>query len=242
MGRIRGRGFPGRNTFFGSPIGILGPEPEPPDEGTIHEVTLKDPLTLSESLQRDGVYTRAFNESLSLTEALSRTGSYTRQLSDDPAIWNSPSAFDTFYFKPSNYFQLSPTFARAGEARYVDENGILITAPIKAPRLHHYQEDGTRSLKLEGASENLCEDADISGAWWSNFNGTPVVVGSQADPAGGTGAYSVEDDNAAGPEARHNIHDSFTGDGEKVCSVYIKQGTSTYSGFGAFMSYRPMPI
>jgi hypothetical protein len=83
MGRIRGRGYPGRNTFFGGPIAII--EPEPAEAGTVSR-TLSDSLTLSETLLRDGVYTRGLTESLSLTEALSRTGVYTRDLYDTVGI------------------------------------------------------------------------------------------------------------------------------------------------------------
>jgi hypothetical protein len=46
-----------------------------------------------------------------------------------------------------------------------------------------------------GAAEN------IAAAPWTNI-GTPIVTGGQADPFGGTGAYLVDDNDAAGSEGR----------------------------------------
>lgn len=59
------------------------------------------------------------------------------------------------------------------------------------------------------------------------LNGTPIVTGGQADPLGGTNAYKVEDDTAAGDEG---VYEDlvFTGaTGTRALRLSIRAGTST---------------
>lgn len=71
--------------------------------------------------------------------------------------------------------------------------------------------------------------SDISASPWVDVS-TPVVTGSVADPFGGTGAYTIDDNNAAAVEARRLP--LTVASGRIVAAVCIKAGTATVSRFG----------
>ena len=74
----------------------------------------------------------------------------------------------------------------------------------------------------EGARTQLMADQENFGAWVAS--GTPVLTSGQSDPFGGTAAYLINDDDAAAFEfIKHDV--TFTGNGEKCCAMFLKQGT-----------------
>ena len=120
------------------------------------------------------------------------------------------------------------TFSRSGTAAtYWDENGVLQTTIADELRNSHYPTiGGPRTCLLEGQRTNLVPTQDLS-TW--DVTGTPVVTGGQADPAGGTSAYKVQDDDGAATEQLRKVV-SITGDGVKAVSVVIKQDVMPASG------------
>lgn len=69
-----------------------------------------------------------------------------------------------------------------------------------------------------------------SGTGWASL-GTPVVTSSVSDPFGGTGAYTIDDDNGAAVEGRTGP-DFQPGTTDPVpLALFIKQGTASVSEF-----------
>jgi hypothetical protein len=79
----------------------------------------------------------------------------------------------------------------------------------------------------EGARTQLVTDPENFGAW--SVIGTPILTGGQADPFGGTGAYLVEDNDAAGFEHLQTPGDTAITDGERSFALFVKQGTASVS-------------
>lgn len=107
------------------------------------------------------------------------------------------------------------THIRTGAVgKYTDSDGVLQDAAADTLRREYLWLDGVYDLApdtaaglFEAARENLVTSDDIS-AW--SVSGTPVVTGSVSDPAGGTGAFTVADnDGAAGEYVIRNV--TFTG-------------------------------
>jgi len=123
---------------------------------------------------------------------------------------------------------VAATFSRASAATRRGLPSTSMAAAIGASdasgvlRDRHY--DGTlRTTLLEAARNQLVPDPENFGNW-TNAS-TPIVTAGQADPFGGTAAYLIEDDNAAAPEGKtQNV--TFTGDGMKAISLFLKQGTT----------------
>lgn len=120
------------------------------------------------------------------------------------------------------------TFTRADTATYAAKGlGTVTTATTGRARVEWVDLDGdgireSPTLLLEQGRTNLVTDSAALTAWTDI--GTPGETSGQADPSGGTGAYLVEDNDAAAGEG-HRIAVSFTGDGTKCFSTYIRQGT-----------------
>jgi len=76
---------------------------------------------------------------------------------------------------------------------------------------------------IEGARTQLITDPENFGAW-TNIN-TPILTAGQADPFGGTGAYLIDDDDAALSEGKQQTI-TFTGDGDKGMAVFMKPNTA----------------
>lgn len=126
------------------------------------------------------------------------------------------------------------TFSRASVGRYAAaaSGGTDTSAASNRLRLHHVDTDRDRirdsvALLLEGSRTNLVTTNAIGGGSWSNLN-TPIVTTGVADPAGGTAAVTIEDDNAATEEGRF-IGVTYTGNGTKAVSAFVKRGTSATS-------------
>lgn len=120
------------------------------------------------------------------------------------------------------------TWTGDDDGYYSTANGTLTDANTKA-RVHYHDLDGdgfneTPTLLLEDTRENLIDESEDISTWSVSL--TPVRTGSQADPKGGTAAYIVTDNDGADPEYFYNAP-TFTGDGVKAVSLFIRQGSAT---------------
>lgn len=70
---------------------------------------------------------------------------------------------------------------------------------------------------------NLVSEPENFGAW--QIPGGSVVTGGQEDPFGGTDAFLIED-NSGTATGRVEIEFSFTGDGSKGFSLFVREGSS----------------
>lgn len=126
---------------------------------------------------------------------------------------------------------------RAATATYFDEDGVVQSAVANVLRNWHYvTSDGEvrRVTLIEGHfPENLISDDDIT-SW--DATGTPVITASVSDPAGGTGAYRVADDDGTSVEYPR-LDVSFTGDEVKAMSFVCREATMPAAGNQAFVLY-----
>ena len=140
---------------------------------------------------------------------------------------NSPAATarrrrrDGNRWSPYILFDGGGTFARTGTATFVDADGVVQTAATGVRRDGHYI-DGTRTLLLEPQRTNLCirsEEFDT----WTNFGTTSVTSDATTAPDG-TMTADLVTSTVSGSGRGRAI--TFTGDGEKCFTFYIKQGTT----------------
>ena len=124
------------------------------------------------------------------------------------------------------------THTRSGAVGpYTDSDGVLRAAAANTPRVEWLDLDGDGEFETpayigEPARTNLVDSDAITG--WST-TGTPVITGSIDGPAGGTGAYTVEDNDATNAEYPfRNI--TFTGDGTKAFAFVVRQRTMASTG------------
>lgn len=133
--------------------------------------------------------------------------------------------FDGFGVPPN-------TFTRTGATgTYVDEDGVLQTAAADTLRIEHLDldDDGVRepaAALLEAGGTNLVDSDDLT-AWTDS--GTPVVTASVSDPAGGSGAFTVVDDDGAAEEFILRTV-TFTADADKSAVFVIRENTMPGSG------------
>lgn len=130
----------------------------------------------------------------------------------------------------------SYTFTRSGSVGpYTDSAGILQSAAANVFRREWLWTNGVYTLSTEpdtaaglteAAHTNLIDSDDISA--WSVVQ-TPVITGSISDPAGGTGAYRVADDNAGAVEFPLRVV-TFTGDAVKTFIAVVREATHAASG------------
>lgn len=123
------------------------------------------------------------------------------------------------------------TFSRADTATYAGKGyGTVTSAASGKARVHWMDTDSdgireTPTLLLEGASTNLIVESSNFGTTWTN-SGTALTSG-QSDPAGGTSAYSINDDSALAAESV-SITPTFTTDAvSKSIALFVKAGTAT---------------
>jgi len=83
------------------------------------------------------------------------------------------------------------------------------------------------ALSLGGARTNLVTSDDFN-AGWADV-GTPVITSSVSDPRGGTGAYTIADDNAGAAEGKFFAF-TFTGNAVKGAAFVVKQATMASAG------------
>lgn len=135
----------------------------------------------------------------------------------------------------------SPTFTRSGAVgKYTDAAGVLQDAASDALRLDQMWLDGdyddlpdTVAGLIEAARTNLISSDDLT-AW--SVTGTPSVTGSQSDPAGGSGAYTVADDDGASTELIYRDV-TYTGDGVKSAVFVVRENTMPASGVQALQIF-----
>lgn len=130
-----------------------------------------------------------------------------------------------FYYRAGNPLP-GLTAARSGTVGpFVDELGVLQSAASDIVRTTWI--DGVPHLLLEEARTNLVGSDNFDSGWTST--GTPVVTPGVDDPAGGTDAYTISDDDVTAIENKYYPL-TFTGDGTKAVSFVVRENTMPGSG------------
>ena len=107
---------------------------------------------------------------------------------------------------------------------YVDYDGVIRTAGANVPRIDW--QDGDAYLLLEDSRTNLVSTDDLTA--WTAVR-TPTVTGSVSDPAGGTGAYTIDDSGAGDWEYIYHVV-TFTGDSTTTAVFVVRENTMPASG------------
>lgn len=110
------------------------------------------------------------------------------------------------------------TFTRNSIATYTTDAGVITQVNANVAR---YQDGG---ILLEPQRSNLVVRSN-HGAGWS-ASGTPVVTTGLADPMGGTGAFSVQDDSDASYEYVSTFGATVTPETAYAFSVFLKKNAS----------------
>lgn len=142
---------------------------------------------------------------------------------DPRALFRSRVLFD--YTPGDDLTALGYVFTRASTATYVDAYGVIRSAGSGVIRDAHYIA-GVRTLLLEVTSANLClQSQTLAHATWTKDAGLTVPVTNAVAPDGTLTACRVDaDGSGVSLDIRQTI--TFTGDGTKVVSVYLKPGTA----------------
>lgn len=119
---------------------------------------------------------------------------------------------------------VSETFARTGNATYHDSSSVVQTAGTGVKRDGHFVAPGVQSLLLEDTATNVCLQSENFGTTWVAV-GTPTRAGG-TNTASGISLDTIGDDDAAAVEGYRQAI-TYTGDGAKGVSLYVRQGTST---------------
>ena len=129
------------------------------------------------------------------------------------------------------------TFTRSGTVGpYTGSDGVLTSAIANVPRQEWTWSDATAPypdeawLLLESpAFTNLVSDDDLTN-WTAVDMEGGEVVGSVSDPAGGTGAYTVTDDDATNVEYITLAVTGFDNGASNVVTVDVRENTMPASG------------
>lgn len=122
-----------------------------------------------------------------------------------------------------------PTFARTSVGgRTPGSLGRLAEWARGIPQLAMHDDDADAYLEvpglvLEEQRDNLADPSENFGSWTDI--GTPIKTSGFKDPAGGTAAYKLEDNDGAAAEGVL-LAVTFTGNAKKVVSVRLKAGTA----------------
>ena len=123
------------------------------------------------------------------------------------------------------------TFARADTGRFYGADGLVRAAASGELRNRTFVDagDGEKYMValLEAGFTNLNTEDDLQN-WFKSA--TPVITPNVSDPAGGTAAYTVED-NAGGANEYIEREFSYTGDGVKSFFIAIRE--NSHPGVGA---------
>lgn len=131
--------------------------------------------------------------------------------------------------------EFQETFTRTGTALWTTSGGILLPAASGVMRaswepttqVNPNVPTNLLCLLAAPAATNLVPwDTDLT--HWTVASGAPTLTGGQADPFGGTSAYNFN--SGAGVAAVKVNTASFTGDGTKAVSIFLRQGNSPPSG------------
>jgi hypothetical protein len=115
------------------------------------------------------------------------------------------------------------TFTRASNATFFDASGTLQTASNDAPRFDH-SGGSSLGLLIEEARTNLALRSEEFATTWSAVNSASVTSNTSVAPSGATTADTI---SAALASSYIQQAITFTGDGSKAISLFIKAGTST---------------
>lgn len=129
------------------------------------------------------------------------------------------------------------TFTRSGNVGpFTNASGLLRRAPANVLRREYLWLDGvytastrpdTPAYLLEAARTNLVSSDNFDSGWTSG--GSPVITASISDPAGGTGAYRIADDDAGVAESKY-LNTTFTGNAVKSVVFVVREATMPGSG------------
>lgn len=148
----------------------------------------------------------------------------------DGGSWVGLLEGSLFYYRGGNDAP-GLTFARSSTATYTDEAGVIQTAAANIWRTEwlDMDSDGQKEAPayLGGPARTNLVDSDDLTAW--SVSGTPVITGSVSGPAGGTGAYSVEDNDGAAAEFPLRTI-TFTGDAVKSLVFAVRENTMPATG------------
>jgi hypothetical protein len=152
----------------------------------------------------------------------------------DSGNWLGVLVGSLFYWKAGNLLP-GLVFTRSGTVGpYVGSNGLLQnegTADVFRTDWVDTDGDGlvdAPTTLLGPAATNLVDEDDLT-AWATS--GTPVVTASVDDPAGGTDAFTVEDDDGAAVEYIERVV-TFT-DGARAVVFVVRENTMPASGVQA---------
>ena len=125
----------------------------------------------------------------------------------------------------------TPAVTRNDSGRFYDWEGLVtaVSADILRNRNRVLAGDGNsyRCTLLEKGFTNLNDEDDLQN-WFKSA--TPVITPNVSDPAGGTAAFTVED-NAGGANEYIEREFSYTGDGVKSFFIAIRE--NSHPGVGA---------
>jgi hypothetical protein len=140
----------------------------------------------------------------------------------DGGSWQALLEAPLFYWRAGQALQ-GLTFTRTGIATYTDSDGILQTAAEDVARIDWPMVDGERkpALLLENSGANQVLQSEDFGTTWT-VTGTPTRSAA-AHTAAGVTLDLIGDDDPATAEYYEQIV-TFTGDGSRAVSVFVKQG------------------
>ena len=118
------------------------------------------------------------------------------------------------------------TLSRASTGTYFDENGLLVTAAIDAPRFDHDpgNSDVPLGLLCEPAATNqIIRSEEIDNSSWVNVQ-TPVITANDGvAPDGTTTMELIEDDNSGASEGRRQDFSGVNNSETWVTSCFIRK-------------------
>ena len=145
----------------------------------------------------------------------------------------SVERYGTVVWKQSTAQDNAATFTRSGTVgTYIGGSGYLLNTDADIPRVQWLDrdEDGdtdTAYLNLESGHTNLVGNDNISTGWTDGGTSTTVTTGV-ADPANGTGAYSIVGPATAN-SGRYQAM-SFTASSPRCATFVVKEHTHPSSG------------
>jgi len=124
----------------------------------------------------------------------------------------------------------TPVHTRNGSAFVADQRGQLYPAIVNTPRFgwDTINSERRQTMLLEAASTNLLAYSEDFSHWTS---GALTLTTGQPDPLGGTGATLGTATSVGGSML---LTPTFTGNGAKAASLFVKQGTSATIVFGIY--------
>lgn len=121
---------------------------------------------------------------------------------------------------------VAATFTRPGAVGpLVGRDGVIRQASVN--RLRTTWLNGAPYMLLEAARTNLVTSDNFDSGWTSA--GSPVITSGVDDPGGGTGAYTIADDDGAAVEGKY-LPVTFGADGTQALAFIVRGNTMPGSG------------